>query len=167
MLVVYYYANEIRSLHTETNELHKRSEDKTTLILWTKRIAFMAKFQLFVYGSGILAVILTPMGLYFVYHKRFLVLNFRLPYVDIEELNGFFIITLFGSFVFCFGAAITYTMDLVFVTVCFSGAAYLDSIRFGCKELSNTILNVSEEEYEKKVPLQLVKLVFRHSEMQK
>ena len=167
--IVCIFADDIKSLHKQIQKLHRTSDGmwKKPLELWTTRIDRLATIQMFFYGLATFATSSAPIVWYLLTQNRILIINMRLPYLDVNTLNGFIGVSIFGSIAFNVAVIVTYAVDLLFVTYCFSGAAYLDLIRLDCEEFANRIYAMSSTEYKSKVPGMLNHLIVRSREMKK
>lgn len=169
MTVAHYYSSDFYKMHLTYLNLHRISKGPSQKILcsWLDRMKIIAKIQLITYCSAVVGIFLCPLTLFFFYHKKFLILTMRLPFVDIETTSGFVLTSIFEGILFNVMVMISYGVDLIFVVNCFMGAAYIDLCRIDCDRLGIEIENVIAANYDSTIPALLRYTVLRNKDMTK
>lgn len=89
----------------------------------------------------------------------------RLPFVDVETVNGFIVMTLYEGILLNYEVLVCYAVDMLFILYCFVGAAYLNLCRIDCEQLGTEIKNIQEVNYDAKIPILLRSTIVRNKDM--
>lgn len=129
------------------------------------RILMVGKLQAFMYAGTCVGTLAFPIFSYLYYHERAYVVLGVLPYFDPATTMGYTINTIYHFVIGIITLASLYSVDLLFITLLFTGAAYIDIVRLDCDELTEELLKTGKERNEKKISQLLRALLVRGQEM--
>lgn len=132
---------------------------------WMDRIISVAKLQAFMYLCTWIGTLGFPIIHYLRYQERVYVVLGVLPFLDPETTFGYTINTCYHLMIGTITLISFYCLDLLFVTLLFTGAAYSDIVRLECDALTEELLKTGKERNVKKVAQLFRALLVRGQEM--
>lgn len=111
----------------------------------------VGKCQFLLYTSTAVATITYPLVVYLQRQERVYIVSCFLPFIDRKSLSGFYYNNLYQAYLGILTLFVFFAIDLLFVTLLFTGADYIDFLRSDIAELSAELLKVGKMRDEKKI----------------
>lgn len=162
-----YFRNELFELHEFVINMLRTSKGKYNLTFnkWLKRIFLVAKIQATMYASTATGAFAFPVIYYLYYHEKGYIVLCFLPYFDRASLVGYTLNTIYQAVLGLITLGALYSVDLLFITLLFTAAAYIDFVRLDCDALTEELLKIGKERNEENVSQLLRALLVRGQEM--
>lgn len=137
----------IYKIHQHIIKLHLNGRDVFTkaLNIWTIRLSVIANMCLILYlGTGVLFV-LGPIGVYFIYGEKMLVIPVEPPFIDIQNWTGFLITSGYEVLCSIYAVAVLGSVDAMFIAFCFTCVANIDMVGIKCEKLTENIEKLEDK----------------------
>lgn len=133
--------------------------------MWMDRIINVAKLQAFIYGGTASSAFVYPIIFYLYSHETGYIVLCFLPYFDRASVLGYNLNTIYQAVLGLIPLGALYSVDLLFITLLFTGAAYIDILRLDYDALREELFKTSKERDEEKVSQLLRALLVRGQEL--
>lgn len=136
-LTIVYYAKDIYALSQEVLDVHNEAEGPYQDIMhnWAGRLMIITKVQFLLYFFNAVGFCLYPLYGYFVLDEKTLIYDLLLPF-DPTTKKGYAIIIAIQIFLTYGTTVIIFAVDLLFLLMILSGAAFFSLFECDCKMLS-------------------------------
>lgn len=134
-----YYSRDIYAMNAQVLRLHRttRGAWRRCLYEWTRRTDVVLKLQLFLYTITGFFFMTAPLFYYAMYGKRVLNMTMEAPGVDASTATGFVVMMAFEVYSVFLAVCIIFSVDGVFIIMCFVACAYEEMVRLKYEELAD------------------------------
>lgn len=135
--MIVYYAKNIYVLSKEVLDVHNTAEGPYQIIMhtWAQRLMLITKMQFVLYFFSAVAFCLYPLYGYLVLNEKILIYDLLLPF-DPTTKNGYAINITIQIFLTYGTTIMIFAVDLLFLLMILSGAAFFSLFECDCKMLS-------------------------------